>query len=104
MGVFLIPPVNFNYANTLPNKLFDFIQARLAVAVGPTPEMAEIVNTYKIGVVSPDFTPKSLAGKLNSIIPEQLQTFKQNSTAAAERLNAEENKKILIELLEKILP
>lgn len=103
MGVFLIPPVNFNYANTLPNKLFDFIQARLAVAVGPTPEMAEIVNTYKIGVVSTDFTPKSLAEKLSLITPEQLQTFKQNSIAAAERLNAEENKKILIELLEKIL-
>jgi hypothetical protein len=103
MGVFLIPPVNFNYANTLPNKLFDFIQARLAVAVGPTPEMAEIVNTYKIGVVSSDFTPKSLAEKLSSITAEQLQVYKQNSIIAAEKLNAEENKKILIDLLEKVL-
>jgi glycosyltransferase involved in cell wall biosynthesis len=103
MGVFLIPPVNFNYANTLPNKLFDFIQARLAVVVGPTPEMAEIVNTYKIGVVSTDFTPKSLAEKLSPVTAEQLHAFKQNSTVAAEKLNAEENKKILIALLEKVL-
>jgi hypothetical protein len=103
MGVFLIPPVNFNYANTLPNKLFDFIQARLAVAVGPTPEMAEIVNTYKIGVVSTDFTSKSLAEKLSVITSEQLQVFKQNSMVAAEKLNAEENRKILIDLLEKVL-
>jgi hypothetical protein len=65
--------------------------------------MAEIVNTYKIGVVSADFTPKSLAEKLNPITVEQLQTFKQNSTLAAEKLNAEENKKILIALLEKVL-
>jgi len=103
MGVFLIPPVNFNYENTLPNKLFDFIQARLAIAVGPTPEMAEIVNTYKIGVVSNDFTSKSLAEKLSLITSDQLQTFKQNSTRAAEKLNAEENKKILIDLLEQVL-
>lgn len=103
MGVFLIPPVNFNYENTLPNKLFDFIQARLAIAVGPTPEMAEIVNTYNIGVVSDNFTPKSLAEKLRTVTPEQLHAFKQNSIAAAEKLNAEENQKILIDLLEKVL-
>ncbi|MCA6394100.1 MAG: capsular biosynthesis protein, partial [Cytophagales bacterium] len=61
IGVFLLPPVNFNYANTLPNKLFDFIQARLAIAIGPTPEMAEIVNHYDIGVVAENFTAKALA-------------------------------------------
>ena len=49
IGVFLIPPVNFNYANTLPNKLFDFIQARLGIAIGPTPEMASIVDRYGNG-------------------------------------------------------
>ena len=103
MGVFLIPPVNFNYENTLPNKLFDFIQARLAIAVGPTPEMAEIVNSYKLGVVSDDFTPKNLAEKLNLVTSEQLVAYKQNSTIAAIELNAEENKKILIKLIEKVL-
>ncbi|HEU5291881.1 MAG TPA: hypothetical protein VFU05_14625 [Cyclobacteriaceae bacterium] len=103
IGVFLIPPVNFNYQNTLPNKLFDFIQARLAIAIGPTPEMAEIVNNYEMGVVSEDFTPKSLAEKLIAITPEQLQAYKQNSIAAAEKLNAEENQKILIDLIEKVL-
>jgi hypothetical protein len=103
MGVFLIPPVNFNYENTLPNKLFDFIQARLAIAVGPTPEMAAIVKTYQIGVVSDDFTPKNLAEKLSLITSDQLQTYKRNSKVAAEKLNAEENKKVLIDYLEKVL-
>ena len=27
VGVFLLEPVNFNYANALPNKLFEFVQA-----------------------------------------------------------------------------
>ena len=65
MGVFLLPPINFNYENTLPNKLFDFIQARLGIAIGPTPEMAEIVNHYKIGLVSEHFTAASLASRLS---------------------------------------
>lgn len=101
MGVFLIPPVNFNYENTLPNKLFDFIQARLAVAVGPTPEMAEIVRHYDLGVVSEDFTAASLARSIQAIKPEKLITYKKNSIAAAQRLNAEENEKILLSVVEK---
>jgi hypothetical protein len=103
MGVFLLPPVNFNYANTLPNKLFDFIQARLGIAVGPTPEMASIVNKYSLGVVSKDFSAKSLASELNKITRDELVRFKQNATVAATKLNAEENEKIMLQLINKTL-
>jgi glycosyltransferase involved in cell wall biosynthesis len=95
IGVFLLPPVNFNYANTLPNKLFDFIQARLAIAIGPTPEMAEIVNKYDIGVVSEDFTPIKLAAKLNALTEEKLRLYKEQSRVAAKELCAEKNEILL---------
>lgn len=91
IGVFLIPPINFNYANTLPNKLFDYIQARLGIAIGPTPEMAEIVNQYKAGVVADDFSAKSLAHKLNQLKTEDILSFKRNAGLAAKALNAERN-------------
>lgn len=103
LGVFLIPPINFNYENTLPNKLFDFIQARLGIAVGPTPEMAEIVNHYQLGVVSGDFSAESLAKKLKSLTTEDITQFKNNTSRAAEKLNAEENKRILVEVIEHSL-
>lgn len=101
MGVFLVPPINFNYENGLPNKLFDFIQARLAIAVGPTPEMAEIVHQYNLGVVSHDFNPKSLADKLNAMTRDDLMKFKTNTARAAQELNAEENAKILVKVIEQ---
>jgi glycosyltransferase involved in cell wall biosynthesis len=91
MGVFLLPPINFNYKNTLPNKLFDFIQARLGIAIGPTPEMVEIVNHYNIGVVSSDFTPGSLAHVLNSLTAKDVAAFKRNTENAAKKYNAENN-------------
>jgi hypothetical protein len=103
IGVFLIPPINFNYANTLPNKLFDFIQARLGVAIGPTPEMAAIVNAFKNGVVSVDFTARSLAEKLQALKHADIQTFKINSGKAAEVLNAEKNEVIFNQLIDQIL-
>jgi glycosyltransferase involved in cell wall biosynthesis len=103
VGVFLLPPVNFNYANTLPNKLFEYIQARLAVAVGPTPEMAAIVRKYGNGVVADDFTPANLAAKLNSLSVESLTAMKVRSGEAAKDHNAEKNKTILLQTVEKII-
>jgi hypothetical protein len=103
MGVFLIPPINFNYANTLPNKLFEYFQARLGIAIGPTPEMAAIVNQYKIGVVSDDFTPQGLATKLNLLSEAQIKTFKVNAEAAAKALNAERNEEIFNKLVSSLV-
>lgn len=103
IGVFLLPPVNFNYQNTLPNKLFDFIQARLGIAIGPTPEMAEIVNHYSNGVVSEDFTPKNLAEKLNHLSKQDIERFKHNSANAAAEINAEKNKVILNSIVDQLI-
>ncbi len=103
IGVFLLPPINFNYANTLPNKLFDFIQARLAIAIGPTQEMAEVVDRYNIGVVSDDFKPETLAKQLNKITKKQLQQYKNNCDLAAEELSAEKNKFKLNKLIDSLL-
>jgi hypothetical protein len=103
VGVFLLPPVNFNYENTLPNKLFDFIQARLAIAIGPTPEMAEIVNNYKLGIVSENFTAKSLAERLLGVTRSDIETFKKNANRAAADLNAEVNAKKINDMISEIL-
>jgi glycosyltransferase involved in cell wall biosynthesis len=103
IGVFLIPPINFNYRNTLPNKLFDFIQARLGVAIGPTPEMAQIVTQYNTGVVSKDFTPQSLALELNKLTKSDIENYKRNSGTAAGELNAEANAKKMNEIVAAVL-
>jgi hypothetical protein len=103
IGIFLLPPVNFNYENTLPNKLFDFIQGRLSVAIGPTPEMAEIVKHYDLGVVSDEFTAESLAKELNDLSTEKVEHFKRNADKAAKELNAEANALKLNGLISDVL-
>jgi hypothetical protein len=99
MGVYLLPPVNFNSENTLPNKYFDFIQARLGVATGPSPEMADITRQYDIGVVSKEFTAQSLADALNALSTEDVMRFKQNSSLAAREHNADVNAKRMLDLV-----
>jgi hypothetical protein len=103
IGVFLIPPINFNYANTLPNKLFDFIQARLAIAIGPTPEMASIVSRFANGVVADTFEPKALAAKLNALTQEDIVRMKNQSAVAAAELNAEKNETVFDDVVRKLI-
>lgn len=103
IGVYMIPPVNFNYANALPNKFFDFIQARLALAIGPLPEMANIVKQYDIGIVSESFSPESMAKILNELSPDDIMRFKKNTENAARHFNAGKNEQIFSEVVLKLL-
>ena len=103
MGVILAPPINFNYANGLPNKLFDYIQARLAVLTGPTPEIANIVRTYNLGVVADGFTPEEMARNVAILSREQINLLKERSDAAAKEYNAEKNRIILNDYIRSIL-
>ena len=100
IGVFLLPPVNFNYLHALPNKLFEFIQARLAVAIGPSPEMKRLVEQYDCGVVADDFSPQSLAKSLSGLTEDRICYFKQQAHQAASVLCAEHNAKTIIDLVE----
>ena len=103
IGVSLIAPTNFNYLHILPNKFFECIQARLAIAVGPSPEMARIVNEYDLGVVAENFTPEALAERLRNLDQNKINYYKLQSHRAARLLSAEENKKLLLHLVEQVL-
>jgi hypothetical protein len=103
IGVFLLPPTNFNYRYALPNKLFEFIQARLAVAIGPSPEMARLVRQYCCGVIADDFTPEALAASLNRLTGADIDRLKQASHAAAKELCFEKNAPILLKMVERVL-
>ena len=103
IGLFLLPPESFSYRMALPNKLFEFIQGRLAIAIWPSPEMARIVNEYKCGIVSEDFTIESIANRLNSLSAKDIMKFKQNSHKAAAFLCAEKNREAFLSIVNKLL-
>ena len=43
----------------LPNKLFESIQARLPLVVGPNPSVARVVSSYQIGAVATNWTSRA---------------------------------------------
>ena len=103
IGLFLLSPAAFNYRMALPNKLFEYIQGRLAVAIWPSPEMARILKEYNCGLVSDNFTIESMAKNLNNLSTEDIQRFKQNSHQAASTLCAETNRQILLKKVQELI-
>ncbi|MDU5542252.1 glycosyltransferase [Varibaculum cambriense] len=105
VGVFWIPPFNTNARLTLPNKLFDFVQARLAIAVGPTVEMVDVVKKYNLGIVSKGFSVEEIVASLNTLDTESIEKYKQAVDHAATDLCFEKDaavaRKILTDLLHK---
>jgi hypothetical protein len=91
IGFYCLASSNFNNRNLLPNKIFEFVQARLCAVVSPTYEMANLVNTYKLGIVSSGFTPLDMANAIKSLTPEKIMQYKQNSHLAAKILTSQSN-------------
>lgn len=103
VGLYLLEPRNFNSRYALPNKFFEFIQARLAVAIGPSPEMARIVRETGCGIVAPDFSPASLAECLARCDDGQIARYKQRSHEIADRMSAKANEKVILQLVGDLL-
>lgn len=102
LGLFLLPPVNFNYLNALPNKLFEFIQARLAIVVSPNPEMKELVEEFQMGAVSKDYTAEEFAKAILSLSKEKINEIKLNTHKAAAIVNDEEEQKKILREVKKL--
>lgn len=95
VGLYLLPPDNFNHRHALPNKFFEFVQACLAVAIGPSPEMAALARKYECGVVAESFDPQALADVLSGLDAGKLRALKEASHRAAQSLCFEQEGQII---------
>ena len=103
VGLYLLEPTGFNTKYYLPNKFFEYIQARLMLAIGPSYDMKKIVEQYKLGIVSKSFDPSDLAKELNKLSYKDILTYKKNSDLAAKELCFENESKKIILIIEELL-
>ncbi|MGN6302103.1 MAG: hypothetical protein ACTHN8_13565 [Angustibacter sp.] len=103
VGAFCMPPINVNAQYALPNKFFDFVQARLAVAVGPAIEMARLVREHDLGVVSRDFSADAFAEALSGLDAEAVRRHKLASAAASQSLSSQTDEAVEDGVVERLL-
>ncbi|WP_345714099.1 hypothetical protein, partial [Kineococcus glutinatus] len=98
VGIYSLPPANLNAELALPNKFFDFVQARLALAVGPSREMARVVSAHGLGVVADDFSAAALRRALEGLDAGSLAAAKAASHRAAAELSSAREREVVLEL------
>jgi len=87
--VMFYPPLNRNLEFALPNKLFEALQARLALVMGESSMMTEIVTEYSNGVVVAGWSADDLAQSIEQLTAESVSAMKSNSDRAARDISAE---------------
>ncbi|MCE7480331.1 glycosyltransferase family 1 protein [Microbacterium profundi] len=102
LGVHILQPVSTNNLMALPNKFFDYVQARLGIIVGPSIEMAKLVHEWDLGIVTKDFGEAAIAESINSLTPEMADEFKHAAMRAAEPLSAERQVEVWAEAVAAI--
>jgi len=103
LGLLILPPSHFSYTYSLPNKFFEYIQAKLATVISPFPEMEKIINTYNCGIVNDNFRLESLAEKLNKLSITQIENLKKQALLASKDLNSEKNGELFLKLIKKLI-
>lgn len=104
IGLSLDKPLNINYEYSLPNKLFDYIQAGIAVVASDLVEVAKIVHKFQVGEVLAEHKPQVIANYIRDILSNQelLDTYKLNAHKAAETLCWEHEKNVLVKIVQDV--
>ena len=100
IGLTLDKDNNLNYKYSLPNKLFDYIQAQLPILATDLPEVKKVIEKYDIGLIISSFDSKNISEKMIEIISDEnrLVRWKKNLNLAASELCWEKEQFKFLEL------
>ena len=104
LGISLEENMGLNYYYSLPNKIFDYIQAGVPILVSDFPEMKKIIDEYHVGICTLENDPEKLAGIIKKVLSDEFlqNEWKANLLKAAEDLCWEKEEKILKGIFEEI--
>ncbi len=102
LGVSLEEDLGLSYRYSLPNKLFDYIQAKIPVVVTNLPEIKSVVETYEVGEIITKHNPKNISQAILKILQHKKIYYKGGLEKAAKELVWEHQENTLITIFRNI--
>ncbi|HRH11449.1 MAG TPA: glycosyltransferase [Bacteroidia bacterium] len=103
IGIHLLPEGNINHEFALPNKIFEFVQAKLAVITSPNTSLKNLIVSNDIGMVFEGYTSSSIVKLLKTIDREKVMHFKEQCVRSAEKLSSEKDESRILQTVKEIL-
>jgi len=102
-GFTLDKDTNLNYRFSLPNKLFDYIQAGVPIIASHLTEIERIITQYNIGTFIENHEPKTIAETIKNALGDEkiVAEWKNNLIFAAQDLCWENEEGVLLKIYEK---
>jgi glycosyltransferase involved in cell wall biosynthesis len=100
IGFFALPGTSCHNRFALPNKLFEYIMAGLALCVSNLPEMAQLVTDYCVGITFDATAPGAIAAAINTLDQTSIDRHKSASLLAARTLCWEQESVLLVSAYE----
>ena len=82
-------PKCFSVNNSMPNKLFDSIQARVGIVCGPSPNIVEFCSKHGVGVATDEFSSRALQNLIMQLSVNSINKLKEECDHVAKSVNAE---------------
>lgn len=89
--------------HSLPNKLFEYVMAGLALVVTDLPDAARLVRAHDLGQVIAAPTPEALAAALNGLDRENVAHYREQALRASSELCWDAESAIFVDLCEAAL-
>lgn len=94
-GLSLIEPISRSYEYCLPNKLFEYLMARLPVLVSATTEQSRIVEDFGVGRVCSRIDPADIRSEVRLMIAEGASKYQSALDRARNEYCWENQEKVL---------
>ncbi len=98
IGLCLLENMGLSYYYALPNRIFDYIQARLPILATSFPEISKIVGHYNTGILIDHYEPEYLANTINQMLENPYPTYHFKELAT--EFCWENEQKALLDILE----
>jgi glycosyltransferase involved in cell wall biosynthesis len=95
----LLLNLGLSYYYSLPNRVFDYIQAGAPILASDFPEIRSVVTTYKTGTLINHYEPEYLAETINKALQENVDY--RSFENACEELCWENEEKIMLNLINR---